>query len=45
MAEADYRPGAAASMWLMDSIDQIGWEICEARQAAFADIPNPPGHI
>ncbi len=45
MAEADYRPGRAASLWLMDSIDQIATEICAARAAAFADIPNPPGHI
>jgi hypothetical protein len=45
MAEADYRPGEAAYLWLMDSIDQIGREICEARAAAFADIPNPPGHV
>jgi len=45
MAEADYRAGEAAYMWLMDSIDQIAREICEARVAAFADIPNPPGHV
>jgi hypothetical protein len=45
MAEADYRPGRAAYMWLMDSIDQIGREICEARADAFSDIPNPPGHV
>ncbi|MEA2024990.1 MAG: HAD family hydrolase [Actinomycetota bacterium] len=45
MAEADYRPGKAAYLWLMDSIEQIGHEIVEARRQAFASIPNPPGHI
>lgn len=45
MAKADFRDGEAAYLWLMDSIDQIAREICEARHAAFADIPNPPGHI
>jgi len=44
MAEADYRPGKAAYLWLMDSIEQIGHEIVEARRQAFASIPNPPGH-
>lgn len=44
MAEADYREGAAAYLWLMDSIDQIGWEIVEARRRAFAEIPRAPGH-
>jgi len=44
MAEADYRPGKAAYLWLMDSIEQIGHEIVEARRQALASIPNPPGH-
>jgi hypothetical protein len=44
MAEADYRPGKAAYLWLMDSLEQIGWEIVEARRRAVASIPNPPGH-
>jgi len=44
MAEADYRPGKAAYLWLMDSIEQIGHEIVEARRQAFAAIPKPPGH-
>jgi hypothetical protein len=44
MAEADYRPGKAAYLWLMDSIEQIGHEIVEARRQAIASIPNPPGH-
>jgi hypothetical protein len=44
MAEADYRPGEPAYLWLMDSIEQIGHEIVEARRQAFASIPNPPGH-
>ena len=44
MAQADYRPGEPAYLWLMDSIEQIGHEIVEARRQAFASIPNPPGH-
>jgi hypothetical protein len=45
LAEADFRPGKAAYLWLMDSLDQIAGEIVEARERAFADIPNPPGHV
>ena len=45
LAEADFRPGRAAHLWLMDSLDQIADEIVHARTAAFADIPNPPGHV
>ena len=44
MAEADFRPGKAAYLWLMDSIEQVGYEIIESRRQAFASIPNPPGH-
>ena len=44
LAEADYRPGAAAYLWLMDSMEQIATEIVENRRIAFAQIPNPPGH-
>ena len=44
MAEADYREGEGAYLWLMDSIEQIGYEIVENRRQAFAAIPNPPGH-
>jgi hypothetical protein len=45
MAEADYRPGKAAFLWLMDSLDQIANEIVAARAAAVASVANPPGHI
>jgi hypothetical protein len=45
MAEADFRPGKAAYLWLMDSLDQIAGEIVLARTRALADIPNPPGHV
>lgn len=45
MAEADFRSGKAAYLWLMDSLTQIADEIVEARVRAFADIPNPPGHV
>ncbi|MDH3500172.1 MAG: haloacid dehalogenase-like hydrolase [Acidimicrobiia bacterium] len=44
MAEADYRPGEAAYLWLMDSLDQIAREIVENRRLAIAQIQNPPGH-
>ena len=45
MAEADYRPGKSAHLWLMDSLDQIAYEIVENRRQAFAAIKNPPGHV
>lgn len=45
MAKADYREGEAASLWLMDSLDQIANEIVDARQLAFAQIPRAPGHV
>jgi hypothetical protein len=44
MAEADYRPGKAAFLWLMDSLDQIAHEIVDNRRQALAAIKNPPGH-
>jgi hypothetical protein len=44
MAEADYREGRAAHLWLIDSIDQIAREILDARHRAFAEIPRAPGH-
>jgi hypothetical protein len=45
MAEADFRPGKAAHLWLMDSLEQIGYEIVEARRRAFSEIERPPGHV
>lgn len=45
MAEADFREGKAAYLWLMDSLDQIAEGILEDRGRAFADIPKPPGHV
>jgi hypothetical protein len=44
MAEADYRPGKPAYLWLMDTLEQIGFEIVESRRQAFSSIPKPPGH-
>lgn len=44
MAEADYRPGKPAYLWLMDTLEQIGHEIVEARRQAIGSIQNPPGH-
>lgn len=45
MAKADYRPGEAAYLWLIDSIEQIGYDIVENRRQAFSEIENPPGHV
>ncbi len=45
MAEADFREGQAAYLWLMDSLEQIADEIVVTRGKAFADIPQPPGHV
>ena len=45
MAKADFRPGEAAYLWLMDSLDQIADEIVAARRAALSQIPQPPGHV
>lgn len=45
MAEADFRPGKPAYLWLMDTLEQIGHEIVEARRQAFSTIENPPGHV
>ena len=45
MAEADFREGKAAYLWLMDSLDQIADGILADRGRAFADIPRPPGHV
>ena len=45
MAEADFRPGKPAYLWLMDTLEQIGFEIVEARRQAFSSIKNPPGHV
>ena len=45
MAEADFGEGKAAHLWLMDSLEQIADEIVDARRRAFADIPQPPGHV
>ncbi len=45
MAKADYRPGEAAYLWLMDSLDQIAGEIVDARRLAFSQIPRAPGHV
>ena len=44
MAEADFRPGEAAHLWLMDCLEQIAGEIVGARRRALADIPTAPGH-
>jgi hypothetical protein len=45
MAEADFREGEAAHLWLMDSFDQIATEIVENRTRALDAIKNPPGHV
>ncbi len=45
MAEADFREGEAAYLWLMDSFDQIASEIVDNRARALDAIKNPPGHV
>jgi hypothetical protein len=45
MAEADFRPGQAAYLWLMDSLEQIADGIISDRMRALAGIPRPPGHV
>jgi hypothetical protein len=45
MAKADFRPGEAAYLWLIDSLDQIAAEIVTNRRSAFAEIPRAPGHV
>ena len=49
MAEADFREGEAAYLWLMDSLDQIAEGDRRSGGRAFADIPPAgaclcPGH-
>ncbi len=45
MAEADFRPGEAAYLWLIDCLEQVTAEIVAARRQALAGIPPPPGHV
>jgi hypothetical protein len=45
MAKADFRPGEAAYLWLIDTLDQIAEEIVANRRSAFAEIPRAPGHV
>lgn len=44
MAEADFRPGEGAYLWLMDCLEQTAAEIVAARRQTLAGIPPPPGH-
>lgn len=44
MAEADFRPGEAAYLWLIDCLDRIAEEMLGARRGAPADIPSAPRH-
>ncbi|CAN5753867.1 HAD family hydrolase [soil metagenome] len=45
IAEADYRPGTAAYLWLTESIREIGADIVAHRQERIAGIRQPPGHV
>ncbi len=40
VAEADFRTGALAYDWLMEGMEQIGYEIVEHRRQAFAAAPD-----
>ncbi len=42
VAPADYRPGEPAAEWLLDAIEQIGYEITETRRQAYAGGPERP---
>ena len=42
MAEADFRPGRAAHLWLIDCLGQIAAEIIGAGRPAAADLPPVP---
>ena len=39
MAVGDFRPGSPAYVWLMDGLEQIGYEIVEERRQALAQVP------
>ncbi len=45
LAEADFRPGKSAHLWLTDSLEQICHDIVESRRRAFSEIEGPPGHV
>lgn len=40
IARADFTPGAPAHVWLMEALEQIGYEIVENRRQAFAGTPS-----
>jgi hypothetical protein len=44
MAEADFRPGRPAHLWLMDCLERIAGEILDARQTAPDGMPPVPRH-
>jgi hypothetical protein len=44
IAEADYREGSPADLWLQSSLRRIANGICERRDQAFASIISPAGH-
>ncbi|HEY3472601.1 MAG TPA: HAD family hydrolase [Amycolatopsis sp.] len=44
IAEADYREGSPADLWLMSSLRKIANGICDRRDQAFANIIGPAGH-
>jgi hypothetical protein len=39
-APADFRPGQPAYEWLMESLEQIGYEIVEERRQGLAPVPD-----
>jgi hypothetical protein len=40
--EADYRSGSVAHEWLMETVEQLGYEIAESRRQAYAAHTSPP---
>ena len=40
MAPADFRAGQPAHTWLIEAMEQIGYEIVEERRQALPNVPN-----
>lgn len=45
IAEADYREGRAADLWLMRSLRKIAGGICDSRERTISAIPGVAGHV
>lgn len=45
MAEADYREGSAAYLWLTTTMEDIATEIATTREQYLSHLPAAPGHV